>query len=122
MPLCHLSSRAGQLEAQDGRAVAACSEVDTFRYAGASVGPRWSEPCAVGLLGGGGMPSGGRTPGGVRPGWSCSLNGGRARGRAAEAAAEAVWGWRDVLGEGEVRVLRDSWARIAPYGPLGPSW
>ncbi|MFJ9563292.1 MarR family winged helix-turn-helix transcriptional regulator [Streptomyces fuscichromogenes] len=48
-------------------------------------------------------------------GWACT--------RAAEAAAaEVVRGWSDVLGEGEVRVLRESLARIAPYGPLRPNW
>ncbi|MFD4510704.1 MarR family winged helix-turn-helix transcriptional regulator [Streptomyces sp. NPDC058457] len=48
-------------------------------------------------------------------GWACTR-------AAEEAAAEVVRGWGDVLGEGEVRVLRESLARIAPYGPLRPSW
>ncbi|MFJ3673040.1 MarR family winged helix-turn-helix transcriptional regulator [Streptomyces sp. NPDC090106] len=48
---------------------------------------------------------------------------GRACTRAAEeAAAEAVRAWVDVLGEGEVRALRDQLGRIAPYGPLRPAW
>ncbi|MFJ4692654.1 MarR family winged helix-turn-helix transcriptional regulator [Streptomyces sp. NPDC088766] len=41
---------------------------------------------------------------------------------AEEAAADAVRAWAEVLGEGEVRVLRDRLARIAPYGPLRPTW
>ncbi|MGW2048179.1 MarR family winged helix-turn-helix transcriptional regulator [Streptomyces sp. NPDC001858] len=41
---------------------------------------------------------------------------------AEEAAAEAVRAWADVLGEGEVRVLCDQLARIAPYGPIRPAW
>jgi DNA-binding MarR family transcriptional regulator len=48
-------------------------------------------------------------------GWACTR-------AAEEAAAEAVRGWGDVLGEGGVRVLWDCLARIAPYGPLRPSW
>ncbi|WP_089102982.1 MarR family winged helix-turn-helix transcriptional regulator [Streptomyces hyaluromycini] len=48
-------------------------------------------------------------------GWACT--------RAAEAAAaEVVRGWGDVLGEREVRALWDCLSRIAPYGPLRPSW
>ncbi|MER7185501.1 MarR family transcriptional regulator [Streptomyces hyaluromycini] len=48
-------------------------------------------------------------------GWACT--------RAAEAAAaEVVRGWGDVLGEREVRVLWDCLYRIAPHGPLRPSW
>ena len=48
-------------------------------------------------------------------GWECT--------RAAEAAAaDAVQAWVEVLGEGEVRVLCDRLARIAPYGPLRPIW
>ncbi|MFE1981576.1 MarR family winged helix-turn-helix transcriptional regulator [Streptomyces mirabilis] len=48
-------------------------------------------------------------------GWACT--------RAAEgAAADAVRAWVEVLGEGEVGVLRDRLARIAPYGPIRPSW
>ncbi|GGN18952.1 MarR family winged helix-turn-helix transcriptional regulator [Streptomyces fuscichromogenes] len=48
-------------------------------------------------------------------GWACAR-------AAEEAAAEVVRGWGDVLGEGEVRVLRGCLARIAPYGPLRPNW
>ncbi|WP_460063993.1 MarR family winged helix-turn-helix transcriptional regulator [Streptomyces sp. YKOK-I1] len=48
-------------------------------------------------------------------GWECT--------RAAEgAAAEVVRGWLDVLGEGEVRALGDRLGRIAPYGPIRPTW
>jgi DNA-binding MarR family transcriptional regulator len=48
-------------------------------------------------------------------GWACT--------RAAEAAAaEVVREWADVLGEGEVRVLREQLGRIAPYGPIRPAW
>ncbi|MER7194044.1 MarR family winged helix-turn-helix transcriptional regulator [Streptomyces flaveolus] len=48
---------------------------------------------------------------------------GRACTRAAEeAAAEAVRGWTDVIGEGEVRVLYGILSRVAPNGPLRPSW
>ncbi|MGX1269037.1 MarR family winged helix-turn-helix transcriptional regulator [Streptomyces phaeoluteigriseus] len=48
-------------------------------------------------------------------GWECTR-------AAEEAAADAVRAWADVLGEGEVRVLCDRLARIAPYGPLRPTW
>ncbi|MER5536140.1 MarR family winged helix-turn-helix transcriptional regulator [Streptomyces mirabilis] len=48
-------------------------------------------------------------------GWACTR-------AAEEAAADAVRAWVDVLGEGEVRVLRDRLARIAPYGPIRPAW
>ncbi|MEV6615580.1 MarR family winged helix-turn-helix transcriptional regulator [Streptomyces sp. NPDC051051] len=41
---------------------------------------------------------------------------------AEEAAADAVRAWTEVLGEGEVRVLCDRLARIAPCGPLRPTW
>ncbi|MEU6552403.1 MarR family winged helix-turn-helix transcriptional regulator [Streptomyces sp. NPDC046915] len=48
-------------------------------------------------------------------GWACT--------RAAEAAAAEVVGeWAELLGEGEVRVLRDGLVRIAPYGPIRPAW
>jgi DNA-binding MarR family transcriptional regulator len=48
-------------------------------------------------------------------GWACT--------RAAEAAAaEAVQAWVEVLGEGEVRVLLGQLGRIAPYGPIRPTW
>ncbi|MFE0456579.1 MarR family winged helix-turn-helix transcriptional regulator [Streptomyces sp. NPDC058914] len=48
-------------------------------------------------------------------GWACTR-------AAEEAAAEAVRAWVEMLGEGEVRVLGDRLARIAPYGPLRPTW
>ncbi|MER7918929.1 MULTISPECIES: MarR family winged helix-turn-helix transcriptional regulator [unclassified Streptomyces] len=48
---------------------------------------------------------------------------GRACTRAAEeAAAEVVGGWRELLGEAEVRALWGSLARIAPHGPVRPLW
>ncbi|MCX5058203.1 MarR family winged helix-turn-helix transcriptional regulator [Streptomyces sp. NBC_00201] len=48
-------------------------------------------------------------------GWACTR-------AAEEAAAAVVRGWAGVLGEGEVRALRDQLARIAPYGPIRPAW
>ncbi|GAB7107364.1 MarR family winged helix-turn-helix transcriptional regulator [Streptomyces phaeofaciens JCM 4814] len=48
-------------------------------------------------------------------GWECTR-------AAEEAAAEAVRAWSDVLGEGEVAVLRDRLVRIAPHGPIRPTW
>ncbi|MFF8865454.1 MarR family winged helix-turn-helix transcriptional regulator [Streptomyces sp. NPDC015139] len=48
-------------------------------------------------------------------GWACTR-------AAEEAAAEVVGRWAELLGEGEVCVLRDRLARIAPYGPIRPSW
>jgi DNA-binding MarR family transcriptional regulator len=48
-------------------------------------------------------------------GWACTR-------AAEEAAAEAVRAWADVLGEGEVRALRERLGRIAPYGPIRPAW
>ncbi|MER5213389.1 MarR family winged helix-turn-helix transcriptional regulator [Streptomyces sp. NPDC002838] len=48
-------------------------------------------------------------------GWACTR-------AAEEAAAEAVEAWVELLGEGEVRALRDQLARIAPYGPVRPAW
>jgi DNA-binding MarR family transcriptional regulator len=48
-------------------------------------------------------------------GWACTR-------AAEEAAAEAVRGWTDVIGEGEVRTLYGLLARIAPNGPVRPSW
>ncbi|MFJ1556368.1 MarR family winged helix-turn-helix transcriptional regulator [Streptomyces mirabilis] len=48
-------------------------------------------------------------------GWACTR-------AAEEAAADAVRAWVEVLGEGEVGVLRDRLARIAPYGPIRPAW
>ncbi|GHI08827.1 MarR family transcriptional regulator [Streptomyces cellostaticus] len=48
-------------------------------------------------------------------GWACT--------RAAEAAAaEVVERWAELLGEGEVRALREGLTRIAPYGPIRPAW
>ncbi|MFJ4802909.1 MarR family winged helix-turn-helix transcriptional regulator [Streptomyces murinus] len=48
-------------------------------------------------------------------GWACT--------RAAEAAAaEVVGGWRELLGEAEVRALWGSLVKIAPYGPVRPVW
>ncbi|MET9561960.1 MarR family winged helix-turn-helix transcriptional regulator [Streptomyces tauricus] len=41
---------------------------------------------------------------------------------AEEPAAEAVRPWVELIGEGEVRVLRDHLPRIAPYGPIRPAW
>jgi DNA-binding MarR family transcriptional regulator len=41
---------------------------------------------------------------------------------AEEAAAEAVRAWVDVLGEGELRALLDRLLRIAPHGPVRPTW
>jgi DNA-binding MarR family transcriptional regulator len=41
---------------------------------------------------------------------------------AAEAAADAVRAWGELLGESEMRALRDRLLRIAPYGPIRPSW
>ncbi|MFD3381109.1 MULTISPECIES: MarR family winged helix-turn-helix transcriptional regulator [unclassified Streptomyces] len=48
-------------------------------------------------------------------GWACTR-------AAEEAAAEAVALWVELLGEGEVRALRDRLLRIAPYGPIRPAW
>ena len=48
-------------------------------------------------------------------GWACTR-------AAEEAAAEVVRGWAGVLGEGEVRALRDQLVRVAPYGPIRPAW
>ncbi|AYC42410.1 MarR family winged helix-turn-helix transcriptional regulator [Streptomyces griseorubiginosus] len=48
-------------------------------------------------------------------GWACTR-------AAEEAAAEAVRTWVDVLGEGEVRALRERLGRIAPNGPIKPAW
>lgn len=41
---------------------------------------------------------------------------------AEEAAAEAVRVWVELIGEGEVRALRDQLVRLAPYGPIRPAW
>ncbi|GGW48897.1 MarR family transcriptional regulator [Streptomyces lucensis JCM 4490] len=48
-------------------------------------------------------------------GWACTR-------AAEEAAAEVVGRWAELLGEGEVRALRESLGRIAPYGPIRPAW
>ncbi|WP_217170848.1 MarR family winged helix-turn-helix transcriptional regulator [Streptomyces sp. AC512_CC834] len=48
-------------------------------------------------------------------GWACTR-------AAEEAAAEAVGAWVDVLGEDGVRALRDGLLRVAPGGPLRPTW
>ncbi|MEU7339696.1 MarR family winged helix-turn-helix transcriptional regulator [Streptomyces sp. NPDC007074] len=48
-------------------------------------------------------------------GWACTR-------AAEESAAEAVRPWVELLGEGEVGVLRDRLLRIAPYGPIRPAW
>lgn len=48
-------------------------------------------------------------------GWACTR-------AAEEAAAEAVRVWVELIGEGEVRALRDQLVRLAPYGPIRPAW
>ncbi|MCT9142884.1 MarR family winged helix-turn-helix transcriptional regulator [Streptomyces violarus] len=48
-------------------------------------------------------------------GWACTR-------AAEEAAAEAVREWGAVLGEEEVRILREQLSRIAPRGPVRPAW
>lgn len=48
-------------------------------------------------------------------GWACTR-------AAEEAAADAVRAWGEVLGEGEVRSLYGQLVRIAPYGPIRPTW
>jgi DNA-binding MarR family transcriptional regulator len=48
-------------------------------------------------------------------GWACT--------RAAEAAmADTVRRWAEVLGERRLLALRDDLVRIAPDGPLRPTW
>jgi DNA-binding MarR family transcriptional regulator len=48
-------------------------------------------------------------------GWSCT--------RAAEAAAaDAVRPWTAALGERRMRMLREDLLRIAPTGPIRPTW
>jgi DNA-binding MarR family transcriptional regulator len=48
-------------------------------------------------------------------GWACT--------RAAEAAtADAVRPWAAILGEDRLRALQDDLLRIAPHGPLRPTW
>ncbi|GDY66812.1 MarR family transcriptional regulator [Streptomyces avermitilis] len=48
-------------------------------------------------------------------GWACTR-------AAEEAAAEAVRPWVELLGEGEVGLLRARLSRIAPSGPIRPTW
>ncbi|WP_405611278.1 MarR family winged helix-turn-helix transcriptional regulator [Streptomyces sp. NBC_00076] len=48
-------------------------------------------------------------------GWACTR-------AAEEAAAEVVGVWAALLGEAEVRALRDRLGRIAPHGPIRPAW
>ncbi|MCF2131150.1 MarR family winged helix-turn-helix transcriptional regulator [Strepomyces sp. STD 3.1] len=48
-------------------------------------------------------------------GWACTR-------AAEEAAAEAVRAWAEVLGEDEIRALRDGLLRVAPGGPVRPAW
>ncbi|WSQ08048.1 MarR family winged helix-turn-helix transcriptional regulator [Streptomyces sp. NBC_01231] len=48
-------------------------------------------------------------------GWACTR-------AAEEAAAEVVGVWATLLGEAEVRALRDRLGRIAPQGPIRPTW
>jgi DNA-binding MarR family transcriptional regulator len=48
-------------------------------------------------------------------GWTCTR-------AAEEAAVDAVRPWAELLGESEVRVLCDRLVRIAPYGPIRPTW
>ncbi|MFF5186992.1 MarR family winged helix-turn-helix transcriptional regulator [Streptomyces sp. NPDC000345] len=48
-------------------------------------------------------------------GWECTR-------AAEEAAAEAVRGWGEVLGEGEAGALCRQLMRIAPHGPIRPAW
>ncbi|MEU9591955.1 MarR family winged helix-turn-helix transcriptional regulator [Streptomyces sp. NPDC048193] len=48
-------------------------------------------------------------------GWACTR-------AAEEAAAEAVHAWTDVIGEGGVLTLHGLLARVAPDGPVRPSW
>ncbi|MFE5138733.1 MarR family winged helix-turn-helix transcriptional regulator [Streptomyces fagopyri] len=48
-------------------------------------------------------------------GWACTR-------AAEESAAEAVRPWVELLGEGEMGVLRERLLRIAPYGPIRPTW
>ncbi|MFE5892532.1 MarR family winged helix-turn-helix transcriptional regulator [Streptomyces sp. NPDC056462] len=48
-------------------------------------------------------------------GWACTR-------AAEEAAADAVRAWAGVLGESEVQVLLRQLVRIAPHGPIRPTW
>ena len=48
-------------------------------------------------------------------GWACT--------RAADAAtADAVRPWAAILGEQRLRALQDDLLRIAPHGPVRPTW
>jgi DNA-binding MarR family transcriptional regulator len=48
-------------------------------------------------------------------GWACT--------RAAEAAmADTIRPWAAMLGERRLRALRDDLIRLAPHGPLRPTW
>jgi DNA-binding MarR family transcriptional regulator len=48
-------------------------------------------------------------------GWACTR-------AAEEAAADAVRTWVGVLGESEVQALLRQLVRIAPRGPIRPTW
>ncbi|WP_406205163.1 MULTISPECIES: MarR family winged helix-turn-helix transcriptional regulator [unclassified Streptomyces] len=48
-------------------------------------------------------------------GWACTR-------AAEEAAADAVRAWVGVLGESEVQALLRQLVRIAPHGPIRPTW
>ncbi|MFF1276917.1 MarR family winged helix-turn-helix transcriptional regulator [Streptomyces marokkonensis] len=48
-------------------------------------------------------------------GWACTR-------AAEEAAAEVVRTWGGVLGEADVRALREVLLRITPDGPIRPAW
>ncbi|QOV39348.1 winged helix-turn-helix transcriptional regulator [Streptomyces ferrugineus] len=48
-------------------------------------------------------------------GWACTK-------AAEEAAADVVREWSALMGEGEVRALGRQLLRLAPNGPLRPSW
>ncbi|MEV5932615.1 MarR family winged helix-turn-helix transcriptional regulator [Streptomyces sp. NPDC052079] len=48
-------------------------------------------------------------------GWACTR-------AAEEAAAEAVRTWGAALGEAELRALAETLLRIAPNGPIRPTW
>ncbi|MFE5920281.1 MarR family winged helix-turn-helix transcriptional regulator [Streptomyces sp. NPDC056468] len=48
-------------------------------------------------------------------GWACTR-------AAEEAAADAVRAWAGVLGESEVQALLRQLVRIAPHGPIRPTW
>ncbi|MFC9909142.1 MarR family winged helix-turn-helix transcriptional regulator [Streptomyces sp. NPDC127197] len=48
-------------------------------------------------------------------GWACTR-------AAEEAAADVVREWSGLVGEGELRTLHGQLLRIAPHGPIRPSW